>query len=190
MTIRVVDLLEIVQVQRKHGQRINHREVAKNKRMILLFKELPTQTFDEKFLINRVDIEQYDQRDQAKNGFGKFDFEECFRAGQNCRKRERDHSKGKEKNDEDGIAAHPPVAPVNAPAFCCQFLRASLRGGGQRVEVSRVVHSFSTGGVGQTQSIQLSAGVHEDQGAFRLTSPGSYCPARDKLPTSSPDAET
>src|SRR6266849_5336022 len=78
------------------GQGINHRQVAENIGMILLFEKLLTKTLNEDFLIDRIDIEKHDQGDQAKDSLGQLDFEECFRTGQKRRKRERDHGKGKE----------------------------------------------------------------------------------------------
>src|SRR6266851_666566 len=99
------------------GQRINHREVAEDVGMVLSFEELSTQTFDEYFLIDRVDVEKHYQSDQTEDSFGQLDFEECLRIGEEGRQRERDHGKGKKKNDENGIAAYPPVAPIDAPAF-------------------------------------------------------------------------
>src|SRR5258708_27943417 len=124
-------------------QRINHRKVAEDKGMVLFFEELSTQTFYENFLVNRIDVENHDQRNQAKNGFGQLDLEERFRAAEERRERKGEYGKGQKKHDEDGVAAYPPVAFFQAAAFLRKFFGRSLRGR-QTGKVSCIVH-YSAG---------------------------------------------
>src|ERR1700730_13709275 len=125
------------------GQRINHRKVAEDTVMVLLFEELSTQTFDENFLVDRVYIEKDDQSDQTKDSFCQLDFEDGFRAGQNRRERKRDYCKGEQQNNQNRVTAHPPVTFFDASALLCKFLSAKFDGRGQRVEMSCVLHCVS-----------------------------------------------
>src|ERR1700730_5509317 len=163
------------------GQRINHRKVAEDTVMVLFFEELSTQTFDENFLVDRVDIEKYDQSDQTKDSFGQLHFEDGFRVGQNRRERERDYCKGQKQNDKDGITAHPPVAFFDASALLCEFLSAKFDGRGQSVELSCVLHCVSRA-EWPNSSIQLRAAVSGGQCGFQATAHGSYCPSAERTP--------
>src|SRR6202023_776210 len=120
-------------------QRINHRQVAEDKGMVLFFEELSTQTFNEDFLVNRIDVENHDQCNQTKDSFGQLDLEKCFRTAQERRERKGEYGKGKKEHDEDGVAAPPPVAFFQAAAFLRKFFGRSLCGR-QGVKVSCLVH--------------------------------------------------
>jgi len=172
MAVGVVNLLEVVQVQRKHrqrmpstfrachlrrqallckapivqsGQRIDHRQIAQNMRMVSSFQELPAQTLNQNFLVNGVDVEEYDQRDQAKHSLRQPDVKECFRPGQKRGQRQRNYRKSQQQNDEDRVAADPPIALVNAPALLRKFLGACFHGRSGRVHVSCLVHDGQEG---------------------------------------------
>src|SRR5260370_40869960 len=98
MAMRVVDLLEIVQVQRKDGQGmplalrpshfrgqallsktagvktgpwINHGQIAKKVGMGLFLRELTAKARGENFLRSRVDIKNYEQTKSRRNHFGR-----------------------------------------------------------------------------------------------------------------------
>ena len=107
--------------------------------MVLFIEELSTQTLNQDFLVNRINVENHDQRNQAKHGFRQLDVEECFRAAKECRERKGEYGKGKKEHDEDGVAAHPPVAFFKAAAFLGEFFGRGLRGR-QRVKVGCIVH--------------------------------------------------
>ncbi len=94
MAVRVVELLETVQVQGEYGQgvpfalrachfggqalfrkaqviqtsqRIHHGEIAKKIGMALLLGELAAKPLDENCLRNRIDVKEHHQDDQTKN---------------------------------------------------------------------------------------------------------------------------
>src|SRR6267378_1984012 len=100
MAVRVVDLLEAVQVQSEYGQgvplalrachfggqalfreppviqtsqRINHGEIAEKVGMALLLGELAAKPLDENCLRNRIDVKKHHQDDQTKNNVSHLD---------------------------------------------------------------------------------------------------------------------
>src|SRR4029077_3191399 len=129
MAMRVVDLFEIVQVQREDRQGvplafrashfrgqallgktavvqtrqwIDHGEIAEKLGMTLFLGELTAKPLDENLLRDRIDIKNDDQSNQTKNSFDHLDLENGVRSLAHCGESERSHSKGEEENDKDG----------------------------------------------------------------------------------------
>ena len=154
MAVRVVDLFEVIQVQREHGkrmalalrprdfggeamlgeativeagQRIDHRQRAEDFRVTLFFSELAAQTLDEDFLRNGVDIENKDETDQAEDGFGEFDIENGFGALAHGGESEDDDGKGEKKNDENRIAPDAPIVFFDLAKLAGEVLLAGAR---------------------------------------------------------------
>jgi len=61
----------------KSGQRIDHGQVAQNMRMVSFSRSCRRRRLI-KFLVNGVDVEEHDERDQAKHGFRQLDVKKCF----------------------------------------------------------------------------------------------------------------
>src|SRR6266567_595856 len=97
MAVCIVDLFEIVQVQRKNGQGVslalrasnlrrqallgktpvvqtgqwvNHGQIAQKVGMALLLGELAAKPLDENLLVDRIEVEKEDQRNQSKDDLG------------------------------------------------------------------------------------------------------------------------
>jgi hypothetical protein len=153
MAVAVVDQLEIVEVESKHGQRmtaalgardlcgealntktavieagqrIDHGHVAKNVGMTLFLGELEAQAFDEDLLVNGVEVEKDDENDQTKNGVVQLKVKEGFRALARERQSKSDDGESKEEHDKDGVAPDPPVALLDLPEFASEIVIASL----------------------------------------------------------------
>ncbi len=128
MAVHVVDLLEIVQIEGEHGQgvspalgachlrgealhsktaivearqRINHGEIAQNIGMPLFFGELAAQTFDQNLLIDGVDVENYNEDDQTKDGVADFDVKKGFQSLMQSRKGKGNDRKGEQEHHKD-----------------------------------------------------------------------------------------
>src|SRR5580704_19706551 len=96
MAVGIIDLLKRIQVQNDDGKRmalagrasdfrreallgkpavvqasksINHGQAAKYERVVLLFGKVPSEPFNKHLLVDGVDIEDDDHRDQSKNRF-------------------------------------------------------------------------------------------------------------------------
>ena len=153
MAVGVVDLLETVQVQREHGQRvslalrashfggqallrkapviqasqwINHGEITEKVRMALLLGELAAKPLDENCLRNRIDVKKHDQGDQTKNNIDDADLEDGLRTAPHCRKTKSDNGKSEEKNNKNRVTPHPPIALLNFLKFARQLLISGL----------------------------------------------------------------
>src|SRR4029077_11192541 len=145
--------------------------------MILSFKKLPAETFNQYFLIDRIYVEQHDQRDQPKNSLGQFYFEKRFAAGQERGQGKRNHRKGKKKDDENGVTAHPPIAFFDPPAFVGEFLCGNFCGCGCSVEPGWVAHSVRACGTTKLYLLTLGReclGVKADskRDCMAVTAPG------------------
>ena len=101
----------------KAGERIHHRQRAEDFGVALFFGELTAKALDENFLRNGVNVENEDQTDKAKNGFGQFDIEDGFGALANGGESEDDNGEGKKKNDENGIAPDTPIVLLDLARF-------------------------------------------------------------------------
>jgi hypothetical protein len=117
------------------GERVEHRQIAEAVELRLLVGEMSVQLLDQKFLANRVDVEENDQRDESEDGFGEADFEE--RAGTLMRGHgsERDDGADEQNADEDGIAAQRRVASLEQRQFVLKLVLAGIERRRDKIDV-------------------------------------------------------
>src|SRR5690348_6235526 len=155
MTIRVVNVLEIVKVQRHYregmslalGARnlcgkalfckaavvqasewVKQSKTAQDVRMALLLRELAPQTFDDELLIYHVKVKKNDKGDQPKDGLAESEFEVCFGPLQQARQREGDNRDRLYQDDENCSCPYPPISLLNAAQFVCQLPVSRFQG--------------------------------------------------------------
>src|SRR6266403_2518906 len=82
--------------------------------MPLLFSKLPPQPLDENLLVNGIDNEENDERNEAKNSFLQLDSEKALRVLEERRERQRKNPGGQQQDDQDREAPAPPILPFNS----------------------------------------------------------------------------
>src|SRR5712664_1060537 len=154
MAVGVINLLEIVQVQREDGQGmplalrpsdfrgqallsktavvktrqwINHGQIAEKVGMALFLGELTAKALDENLLRDRIDVKDYDQTNQSKDNFDHLDPEDGIRSLTHRGESERYDCKDEKENDKDRIAPEPPVALFDSEKFVGELLIARLQ---------------------------------------------------------------
>src|SRR5580692_3046212 len=128
MAVGVVDVLELVEIEDHHTERmafarrarhlgdqplfgkpavieprqgVNHGELAQDHRVMLLFCKLPPQPLDQHLLVNGVGVEEDDKGHQAQNSLADLDPEERCRALRQRRQREGNQRPSQEQHDKN-----------------------------------------------------------------------------------------
>ena len=116
------------------GERIEHRQIAKTVELRVLIGELSVQLLDQKFLANRINVEQDDQRHKSEDGFGEADFEEGAGSLVAGHHGERDDRADHQEADKNRIAAQRRVALFDQRQFALKLVLAGGERGWDRVD--------------------------------------------------------
>src|SRR2546421_7768634 len=81
--------------------------------MAVFLRKLPTKPFDENLLVNRINIEQNDQRDETKNCVLQLDSKQAFRVLKEGRERQRKNPARQQQYDQERGYPSPPIHSLN-----------------------------------------------------------------------------
>lgn len=115
------------------GERIEHRKIAQIVELRLFNGKLTAQLLDQEFLANRVDVENNDERNQSKDGFGKANLEKGLGALMGCHGGQGDDRADEEQTDRNRIAAQRRVALLDQRQFVLEFAFARIERGRDEV---------------------------------------------------------
>ena len=87
----------------------------------MFFRELPPKPFDENLLVNRINIEQHDQRYETKNCVLQLDSKEAFRVLKEGRERQRKNPARQQEYDQERGYPSPPIHSLNVAQACYEI---------------------------------------------------------------------